>query len=52
MVKKKIFAGLLAIILLINMFLLAFRIIGFTIFWIVVVIGAFFAYWVLPRSKD
>ncbi|MBU0470042.1 MAG: hypothetical protein KKA62_00190 [Nanoarchaeota archaeon] len=43
------YAGL--IILLLNLVLFALRIINGTIFWAVIVIGAIFAYVILPRLK-
>ncbi len=49
--KTRLFAAFIAIVLLVNMFLLAFRIINFTIFWLVLIAGAIIAYKILPRLK-
>ena len=42
----------LVAILILNMILFALRIISGLVFWIIIVVGAVIAYWVLPRLKN
>lgn len=47
----KILGFVVALIVVLNMVLFAFTIIGAGVFWTVIVLGAVFVYFVLPRLK-
>lgn len=47
----KVIGWVLVFVLLINMLLFALRKISGIVFWSVIIAGAVFVYWVLPRMK-
>ncbi len=47
----KVLGYVVVFILILNLLLFALRIISGSIFWAVIVVGAVFVYWVLPRMK-
>ncbi len=49
--QLKIIGYFFLLILILNLLLFALRIISGSIFWVVIVVGAVFVYWVLPRMK-
>jgi hypothetical protein len=48
---KKSISVALAILLIVNMVLLALGKINVLLFWAIIIVGALFAYWILPRIK-
>jgi hypothetical protein len=48
---KKEITWFFFIVLIVNLALFALRIIGVVVFWSIIIIGALFAYKVLPRMK-
>ena len=49
--KLKILGYILVVILILNVFLFAFRIINWIVFWIIIALGAVFVYFILPKLK-
>ena len=49
--KIQILSLILAVIVLANFFLMVFRVISLGLFWVVIVLVAIFAYWVMPKLK-
>ncbi len=47
----KVLGYVFVFILLLNLLLFALRIISGLVFWSVIVVGAVFVYWVLPKIK-
>ena len=49
--QLKIIGMVVLVIMILNMIIFALGIIGDMIFWGVIIVGAVFAYWVLPKLK-
>jgi len=49
--QLKILGYVILIIMVANLLLFAFQVVNQIVFWIIIVLGAIFAYWVLPRIK-
>ena len=47
----KAVAGVMAVIVVMSLVLVAFRVITWAFFWVIIIIGAFVAYLVLPYLK-
>lgn len=47
----KVLGYVLIVIFILNILLFSLRIISSLIFWIVLILGAVFVYWVLPRMR-
>lgn len=50
--KLKTIGFIIAAIMVLNLALAAFRITNWTIFWVVILLGAVFVYLVLPKLKN
>ena len=48
---KKEITWIVFIVLILNLALFALRIIGVIVFWVIIIVGALFAYKVLPKMK-
>ena len=47
----KMIGIVLVIVLILNVFLFAFRVINWIVFWIIIALGAVFVYFILPKLK-